>query len=67
MSKCDVIEWKSVYSIGHKDIDHEHKKLFKLAHKALKSSDTKDEILSIINELVSYTKVHFKNEEKYMK
>ncbi len=62
--------WKSEYSIGHFQTDNEHKELISLANKVIHFSDTGEDIHKIrgaLKALLQYTKIHFRNEEKYMK
>jgi hemerythrin len=63
----NVIYWQKAYSIGHEKIDSEHKRLFDIASEVFKYSNDSKKIMIIIKELVKYTKIHFKNEEEYMK
>jgi hemerythrin len=63
------LNWKESYSVANKNIDHEHKNLFKLALKAfiaVGENEKIQKIKSIIHELMDYTKVHFHNEEDFM-
>lgn len=65
--------WKSEYNIGNLKIDTEHQQLFALARKALSvnnlnnKEDGKEKLKEIINKLFTYVKIHFRNEEEYMK
>lgn len=62
--------WQDSYSVGVKEIDDQHKMLFKLIeklHKAVEDGDTKQAISDIIPELVKYTMYHFETEEDYMR
>lgn len=60
------------YKTGIDFIDKEHSRLFELAdetYRLLKdnfTADKYDNIMSLINELRNYTKLHFKHEEDYM-
>jgi len=61
--------WDERYKIGNKEIDAEHKNMFKLAQKAFKIVDLskkKEKIHHILIELREYVITHFENEEKYM-
>ena len=65
-----TLGWKDIYSVNNKDIDKEHKKLFDIASKAFEEVNDKDKVNRIrktLTELYDYMKIHFKNEEKYMK
>ena len=68
-----MFEMKEQYKLGVLQIDEEHEKLFEIGESAFillndnYSIDKYDRIVDIIEELVDYTKVHFKDEENYMK
>lgn len=67
-----MFEWKNEYSVGVKEIDEQHRKLFEIGGRAYSLventfiSDKYDKILDIINELIDYTVYHFKCEENLM-
>lgn len=67
-----MIKWSDDYLIGIEEIDNQHKRLFEITDEAfnlLKDDlrvDKYDEIVSILEELKSYTLYHFKSEEEYM-
>jgi len=67
-----MVKWSDDYLIGIEEIDNQHKKLFEITDEAfnlLKDGlrvDKYDEIVSILEELKSYAKYHFKSEEEYM-
>ncbi|WP_313131474.1 bacteriohemerythrin [Anaerocolumna sp.] len=64
---------KEEYYTGIKQIDEEHKELFRIAQSAYDVfadefiPDKFDHIVTIINELKEYAKFHFASEEAYMK
>lgn len=63
------IPWENSYSIGIKDIDRQHKKLFDLVNELydLEENDNiKEQIRKILYAFHDYTIVHFKDEENYM-
>lgn len=66
-----MISWRDEFSIGVKEIDEQHMKLFEIADRAyalLKDewcSDKYDGIVKILEELKEYTVYHFKFEEFY--
>ncbi|MDF2858452.1 MAG: bacteriohemerythrin [Neobacillus sp.] len=68
-----AFKWKDRYSLDIAVIDEQHKKLFEIGNRAYDlailndSYDHFDEILSIVNELLDYTKYHFEYEEELMK
>lgn len=64
-----LIKWNPRYSIGHSEIDDQHKKLlaiFNHAHDMYLSGVTHQEILTIFHQLIVYTVDHFQDEEKIM-
>ncbi|QKF68561.1 hemerythrin (two domain) [Arcobacter venerupis] len=61
--------WKEIYSVGNKEIDKEHKKLFDIAEEAFTEVEPKlrnAKIKEVLTDLYTYMKTHFKHEEKYM-
>ncbi|MDH5473315.1 MAG: bacteriohemerythrin [Gammaproteobacteria bacterium] len=63
------VEWKDAYSVGHKDIDLDHKKLLGMINHlqtAVHYQTDEDSIENTLNELIEYTKYHFSREEKIM-
>ena len=64
-----IFQWKESYKIDNKQIDDEHKKLFDIALRTLEYKDTnvKQHIRDVLIELYDYMKVHFTNEEQFMK
>jgi len=61
--------WKPEYSVGHKEIDDQHKYLFELWILLDSIKDQKDNRRSLMQALLSlfdYIEVHFENEEKYL-
>jgi len=66
MKICQDIAWNDVYTLGDPSIDAEHKKIFSLANK-VKQCDSEDKIKDAVKEVITYTKFHFANEERYMK
>jgi hemerythrin len=64
-----MFEWKQEYSLGHSDIDGQHKRPFALGsdlHAAMTQGKGKDTLSKTLASLVSYTKMHFANEERLM-
>lgn len=63
-----LINWDSTLQIGIEEIDNQHKKLVELLNTlfdAMQNGRSKDVLGKILNELTSYTVMHFKTEEKY--
>ena len=68
-TNMSMFEWKQDYSLGHADIDGQHKRLFELAsdlHSAMTQGKGKDTLSKTLANLVSYTKMHFATEERLM-
>ena len=64
-----LFEWNPSYSVGHVDIDTQHKRLFQLAgevHDAMTAGKGKQILSQTLASLISYTKVHFSSEERLM-
>lgn len=64
-----LFKWNDSYSVGHTDIDNQHKRLFELAdllHNAMSSGKGKEVLSKTLTDLVGYTKYHFSSEEKLM-
>ncbi|MEJ5362104.1 MAG: bacteriohemerythrin [Spirochaetota bacterium] len=65
----EFIEWGEHLSVGVKVFDNEHKQLVSLVNKlnqALLAGSAKKTMEEILQNLVNYTKIHFKHEEDYM-
>lgn len=66
-----MISWREEFSIGVKEIDEQHMKLFEIANRAYEllkdewRDDKYDGIVRILDELKEYTVYHFKFEEFY--
>lgn len=70
MSNTQILEWKDEYSVKVKEIDDQHKELFRIINILITEVTTlKDEkkMKSIISDLVKYKMAHFATEEKYFK
>lgn len=67
-----MFEFTDEYKTDIDFVDAEHKKLFEIIERTYEVindyylHDKYDHIVSIINELKDYTKLHFKDEEEYM-
>jgi hemerythrin len=64
----ELITWTTAYSVGIKEFDDQHRKLFSLINElftAMKSGKGKDVIGRTLAGLVDYTRYHFSAEEKY--
>lgn len=65
----EKVVWKEAYSVGIEAIDSDHKNLIKLLNQFQTAYDyhTGEEFERMaLDELVAYTKYHFKNEEELM-
>ena len=62
-----ICTWTSKYSVGIEEIDKQHQKIVLLLntlYDALKERKEKNQLESILNELVEYTNYHFEFEEE---
>ena len=70
--KKNTYEFTDKYLTGIEMIDEEHKELFRIINEIQSiltdeySTDNYDDIIRLLEELRSYTKSHFKDEEEYM-
>lgn len=63
------MEWNPTFSVGIAQFDEEHKRLVKMLndlHAAMLKGKGSEVLGAILDGLISYTKTHFANEEKYM-
>jgi hemerythrin len=69
---ANMFEMKEEYKLGIPNIDNQHAKLFEIGESAYQllmdtyAIDKYDKIITILEELSSYTAVHFRDEEEYM-
>jgi hemerythrin-like metal-binding protein len=64
-----LLQWKDEYSVKVRSIDAQHKKLVDLInqlHEAMSSGRSKEVLDRVFSELVTYTKLHFSNEEQML-
>ncbi|MBD3273882.1 MAG: bacteriohemerythrin [Candidatus Marinimicrobia bacterium] len=64
-----LIQWSEALSVNVDQFDHQHKKLVGMInrmHDAMSAGQGNAEVKGILNELVNYTKYHFKTEEDLM-
>lgn len=67
--QTSTIKWKDEYSVGITHIDQDHKKLISLLNQFTVAYDhamSEDFEKKALEELIDYTKYHFKREEKLM-
>lgn len=68
-----AFQWKEEYNLNIEEVDKQHKKLLEIGKRAYDIAiiddgyDRYDEIMTIIDELLEYTKYHFEYEEKMLK
>lgn len=60
--------WEDKYSVGVRELDSQHKQLINILNELYDAMQTasNDRMGKIINELASYTRIHFSAEEKYL-
>ena len=65
-----LIEWSDQLSVGIEEIDEQHKVLVNLANElndAIINLHGREKSVSILNELIEYTRIHFAVEESLMR
>jgi len=63
------VDWKPQYSVGHAEIDQQHRKLVDMIndlHDSMKLGGKPEDLKRILGDLVHYTRYHFSHEEKLM-
>ncbi|MFQ3573331.1 MAG: bacteriohemerythrin [Thermodesulfovibrionales bacterium] len=66
----EFIQWSDVFSVNIRDIDEQHKQLFKLVNElfaAWKGNKPQEVVGKALDGLIQYTATHFKTEEEYFK
>lgn len=66
----EKIIWKDEYSVGHQELDNQHKELIVIINKLLENPDaliTSQTISDVLSELTQYVDKHFEYEEQLMK
>lgn len=64
-----VFQWRDSYSVGVRQLDNEHRRLFELANQmydAMYATKGPDVLGRILTELVDYTRTHLNNEERIL-
>jgi len=64
------IEWKDDYSVGHSEIDSQHKHwiaIYNELHDYMLSGNSSGKQLETLRKIIDYTDFHFKYEEQLMK
>ena len=62
-------EWCERYSVGIKELDEQHRRLFSIFYSLLEADDTPQgwlQVLDLLGSLKAYTHEHFELEERYM-
>lgn len=62
-------DWQDEYSVGVRTIDDQHKRLVGYLndlYEAMRAGQGRDALGEVLNGLVSYTRTHFADEEKFM-
>ena len=65
-----IIEWDERFSVGIKEIDNQHKKLFKIistVFDGLAGHENREMLKNAFDKVLDYTRYHFAAEEKYFK
>ncbi|WP_303902617.1 bacteriohemerythrin [Thiohalomonas denitrificans] len=65
-----IVTWSDEYTVEIQEIDEQHKRLIDIINKlyeALAAQRDRDQVATVLNELVEYTKVHFEVEETLMR
>ncbi len=65
-----IVTWVDEYSVNVKEIDTQHKKILELVnnlHSSVENCLDKQELASMLIELVEFTRMHFTTEEQLMK
>jgi len=65
-----LFDWKDEYSVGVKVLDEDHKRLVALInrlYKATQAGETKSTVGNVLDELLDYTRTHFRREEELMR
>lgn len=65
-----IFKWNDIYSVKVTEMDDQHKKLLDLInqlHDAMLQRRAKEVQKRILDQLITYTKTHFGNEERLMK
>jgi hemerythrin len=64
-----IINWDESYSVGVKELDEQHKQLFRMIDDLFESIDTvvdSQKVSDVLAGLREYASVHFETEERYM-
>lgn len=60
------IEWKEEFSVGIKELDEQHKELFRLINRLQEESESAGMITYAFDSLERYVNIHFRTEERLL-
>ncbi len=63
-----LVQWENKYSVKIPEIDKQHQHLIELLNSlydSMRIGESKKNLQHILQELITYTDMHFKTEEKY--
>lgn len=66
----DLIRWEEKYSVGVSEIDNQHQQLFKVLNNFILNfgaGNSRDELRSVLEEMINYMDYHFTSEERYIR
>ena len=69
VSEMPTLVWDDALSVGHHDIDQDHKRLFKLFNDlsdGMRAGKSADSLRPVLDALIDYAAVHFRREEEFM-
>jgi hemerythrin len=68
--RIELFKWHNMYSVNNEEIDNHHKTLFSILNRLYENCmgvDQPNNLKTIVEELISYSKYHFSAEEKHMR
>lgn len=68
--RIELFKWHKTYSVNNEELDNHHKTLFNILNRLYENCmgvDQPNNLKTIVDELVSYSKYHFSAEEKHMR
>ena len=66
----ELLQWSNRFSVGIKEIDSQHQRLFSLVNQLITAVSNKEDTLSlswVLEDLISYIDYHFHSEESYLR
>lgn len=65
------VEWSEIFSVNNAEIDHQHKMLISMINRCVvlivSEKQSKEEISTILDEMLGYADFHFGYEEQFMR